>query len=166
MRMSLAGNSQLQPAPQSDAGFTLVELLAVLVIMALMASAVVMSLGPSDGSSHDYSETLVQEFNAASQQSILTGVSSAIGLSEDGYAVMHYTDGEWILLNEREWPDFTRVNFQKDERDIDLSEDLVPLILLSPTGENTAFELNLINQDQDIRLVSQGDGRIMLERDQ
>ena len=163
LKTLLAGKNNLPSAHKSDAGFTLVELMTVLVIIGLMTSAVVLSLPSRTSETKTYAENLVRDLNAAAQQSILTGKTSALGLSEDTFALMVFEDGEWHVAQEDFWPENIAIRFSRDETVLQLKEELLPLVLFSPTGETTPFELEIDGHDFDYRLLSEGDGRINLE---
>lgn len=72
---------------RADAGVTLVEVLVVLVLIGVMASAVGLSLGPADrGDSLDReTDLLLARLNRASDEVLLSGVPTAFVWGPDGY---------------------------------------------------------------------------------
>ena len=147
-----------------QAGFTLVELLTVLVIIGLMTSAVVMTLPREKPAIDAQAQTLTSSLNAASQSSLVTGRPFAFGLSKDQFAVFEFEDGEWVQRQLMDRPDALSVDLRKNDIRIKLSEEIVPVVVFEPTGLSTPFSLTLTQGRRTEVLSSTGDGRVILER--
>ena len=145
-----------------EAGFTLVEIMAVMVIIGLMTSAVVLTMPQNKPAVNIYADNLVRDLNGAAQSSLLTGKVAALGLSEKSYAIYAYEGEEWVPKRTGDWPEGVFVTFEKDKTKLKLTEDLVPLAIFEPTGQSTLFELTLRNHDKALRLSSKGDGRVVI----
>ena len=145
-----------------EAGYTLVEIMAVMVIIGLMTSAVVLTLPKDKAVVNAYAEDLVRNINGAAQASLLSGKMAALGVSEKAYAIYAYEDEAWVPKRTADWPEGVFVTFEKDETKLKLTEDIVPLAWFEPTGQSTVFDLTLRNHDKVLRLSSQGDGRVVL----
>ena len=147
-----------------QAGFTLVELLTVLVIIGLMASAVVMTL-PRDKPAIDaQSQALASSLNAAAQSSLVTGRPHGFGVSKNQFAIFEFVDAEWVQTQAMDRPGAVSVELKKDDILIKLSEELVPLVVFEPTGLSTPFELVLTQDRRTETLSSSGNGEVILER--
>lgn len=170
---SLAGKVKLRTSSTEDklrskthikeAGYTLVEIMAVMVIIGLMTSAVVLTLPKDKAVVNVYAEDLVRDINGAAQASLLSGKMAALGVSEKAYAIYAYEDDAWVSKREGDWPDGVFVTFEKDKAELQLTEEIVPLALFEPTGQSTVFDLTLRNHDKVLKLSSQGDGRVVMD---
>ena len=147
-----------------QAGFTLVELLTVLVIIGLMTSAVVMTLPREKPAIDVQAQTLTSSLNAASQSSLVTGRPFAFGMSKDQFAVFEFEDREWVQRQLMDRPDALSVDLRKNDIPIKLSEEIVPIVVFEPTGLSTPFSLTLTQGRRTEILSSTGDGRVILER--
>ena len=146
----------------SQAGFSLIELLASLVIISLMGAAVVLSLSPEEDPAEVMSETFMVRVNAAAQQSIITGAPAALGISQSEYGLYVFEGGQWTLTGSEEFPDDITVSFVKDAAEIKLPEEIAPLAIFEPTGLGPHFTLTVQSEDRRYELSSEGDGRVNL----
>ena len=147
----------------SEAGFSLLELLVVLVIIGLMSASVVLSLRGPGQTEESYQETLLGDLNQTSKIAIYTGRVHALSVSEAGLHLMVYANREWVVQR-----DFTSENVAIDElhiegAKIELPDAQTPLILFEPTGEITDFELRLNGAAQDVTLTVSDTGALIFE---
>lgn len=99
------------------AGFTLIELMVVLVIVALVGTGLSLSLGVVHGrEAHRAIERLRLVLEATAERAIVRGQPIAIDFLADGYRFTAYeTDGSWRPLQEapvfveRVWPEEVRL---------------------------------------------------------
>lgn len=98
------------------------------------------------------------------QSSLLSGVPTALGLSQDSFALLSFEDGIWVTQRTGDIPGQIGVTLEKDATAVKLSKDIVPVAVFDPTGQATLFTLRLTDFERTIILESQGDGRITIER--
>lgn len=84
-------------ARQSDDGVTLVEVLVVLVLIGVMASAIGLSVGASGRSDalNNQAVLLVARLDRAADDALLTGRSVRFQWDEDGYRFQQLVNGDW-----------------------------------------------------------------------
>ncbi|MCL1087389.1 type II secretion system minor pseudopilin GspH [Shewanella glacialipiscicola] len=155
------------------AGFTLMEVMLVMLLMGLTAAAVTMSIGNS-GPQQALDRT-AQQFIAATEmvldETVLSGQFMGIVIEKTSYQFVFYKDGKWQpldedrLLSEKEMEPGVVMNLvldglplvQEDEEDDSWFEEPLiepssddkkkhpePQIMLFPSGEMSAFELTFI----------------------
>ncbi len=143
-----------------QAGFTLVEILTVLVIIGLMASAVVMTLPREKPAIYAQSEALLTSLNGAAQNSLITGRPHALAMSKSAFAIYDFENGEWVELRQIERPEGLRAELRKNDVLVKLTDELVPVAVFEPTGLTTPFVLTLSDLEREETLISSGNGRI------
>ena len=149
---------------QNEAGFSLLELLAVLVIIGLMSASVVLAMRPPVETEADYQEVLLGALNQTGKTAIYTGRIHALSASEVGLHLMVYANREWAIQQ-----DFTSETIEIDRLHIEgtrieLPETPTPLILFEPTGEVTDFSLVLSGAAQDVTLSVSETGALIFEK--
>jgi len=145
-----------------DAGFSLLEILAALVIIALMTAAVVLSLTPPERGQNEFRDQLLLRLNQTAKDAVYTGRVNALSVSEEGLQIMGYQEGAWAVIED--FPDLarTRLRLEIENENIELPKTTSPLILFEPTGEITDFALSLRSADIDFSLFRADDGSIRL----
>lgn len=147
----------------AQAGFTLVEVLTVLVIVGLVSSVVVLTLPQKTPAIDVFAKQIQRDIYRMSQESLLTGKPSALGLSEGGYAVMVFENGIWQTVYDVPAPEAVDIGFEKEAANIKLSKNIVPLAVFEPTGQASLFALTLSGRETSYRIESPGDGTTALE---
>ncbi|WP_065204544.1 type II secretion system minor pseudopilin GspH [Shewanella woodyi] len=158
-------------------GFTLMEVLLVILLMGLAASAVTMSMSGADKKRE--LEKTAQQFMAATEmvldETVLSGHFIGIVIEDDSYKYVVYDEAKWKpltqdrILGEREMEPGVRIDLVLDglplvqddeEQDSWFEEPLIekseedkkkfpePQILLFPSGEMSAFELMFVSEDE------------------
>ena len=164
-------------------GFTLIEILVTLVIMALLAGLASLSVG---GTSHrqalDEVERLAGVLSFASDEATLQGEEYGVQLTDDGYSVLRF-DAEnetWTDATERQLaphtlPGSVRMEYSLGEvarlprRKASPSNgepERLPEILVLSSGEITPFKLEFRSSDDTQpagRIVSDGSGKLARE---
>ncbi|MDP4876354.1 MAG: type II secretion system minor pseudopilin GspH [Pseudomonadales bacterium] len=164
-----------------DAGFTLVEILVVLFIVAIMSGVVVANL-PSFAQSGDFdTETrrLKTLLELARLESQVQADELGFNPSEEGYEFLVYSelDQSWQVNKEkpftrRELPPAFRLAVRIEDSDLALSPPAAadsgsiaarskrpPPILILSSGEITPFEITLTGKDKQTRtLLTDGVG--------
>lgn len=155
------------------AGFTLMEVMLVILLMGLAAAAVTMSIGNSGP--QQVLERTAQQFIAATElvldETVLSGYFVGIVVEKTSYQFVYYKDSKWHplekdrILSEKQMDPGVTLNLvldglplvQEDETDESWFEEPLiepsaedkkkhpePQILLLPSGEMSAFELSFI----------------------
>lgn len=81
--------------PPRQSGFTLVELMVVIVLMGLMASAVVLSVSTIGGGPQAEAERFAGRLVAARNEAILTGQPMAVWIAPSGYGFERRGENGW-----------------------------------------------------------------------
>jgi len=156
----------IETKSHSEAGFTLTEILIVLVIIALMSSVVILTIPPPKSDLETQVEMMVGALNRMSQNSLITGRVSAAGFSSEGFGLYDYVNGEWEETFTDGWHDSYRLQFEREEAKLDLPKTTAPSILFHPTGLSTPFELAMSNGQTEYVLEASGNGRVVLRKSQ
>lgn len=96
MPTSATGNNAWTQSPrEGQTGFTLIEMMVVLVILGLASAAVVMAIPPSGGRVRDEGERLAARILAVRDDAILAGRSTRMVIERNGYIAERRTQGRW-----------------------------------------------------------------------
>jgi general secretion pathway protein H len=159
-------------------GFTLLEILLVITIIAIMAGMATLAIGGSD-------TRLLQQEARRLQQVLLMAQDRAafkhsnlgLQLTDDGYRFLRYSNQSWIEMDEKPFAPHQfelplQLDLQLEGADLNLTSDdgdediPTPEILVLASGENSAFALELSVDDTRVRpwiLHSDGFSSIALE---
>lgn len=88
------------PRRRSEAGFTLVELMVVLVIMGLMASVAVLAVGRRQPSLAKVADQFGARLVRAKEEAILTNRPVGVRITSQGYAFRARTAAGWAALED------------------------------------------------------------------
>jgi len=163
--------------PSSRArGFTLIEILVTITIIAVMASMTVLTFGGSEirDALKAESERLAIALQLAQEEAILRGLDIGVSLREDGYQFLLFANNRWSPLEDKdlfkarqfgEELEFITLTFvmddfmaaygqQEEERLFDPEEEdeeeiILPEIMLLSSGEVTPFVIALSATDED-----------------
>jgi general secretion pathway protein H len=151
-------------ARRRTAGFSLIELLVVIVILAIMASMVLISMGTlrSEDTTEREARRLVALLELVAEEALIQGRDYGVEFFADGYRFLSWdpdtrlwsvVDDE-ALLRRRELPPELSVVLAIDGREVvvdaeDLrrnrpQDELVPQVAVFSSGELTPFELFLV----------------------
>ncbi|WP_119978747.1 type II secretion system minor pseudopilin GspH [Shewanella algidipiscicola] len=157
-------------------GFTLMEVLLVVLLMGLAASAVTLTMGGTD--QQQALDRVARQFMASTElvldETVLSGHFIGIVIEKDRYEFVVYDEGKWHplqqdrLLAAREMQQGIQLDLildglplsqEDEEQDSWFDEPLIepsaedkkkhpePQVMLFPSGEMSAFELAFISKD-------------------
>lgn len=160
-------------------GFTLLEILVVLVIMATLAGLLVFSFSDSpERRLRREADGLAALLNVAADEAVMRGMELGLIVTGEGYSFLYYNVAtkKWEALPDRPlgrhaFPEVYEVTFALDGERLDekslervralaaRSDDEVkrPMLLLLSSGEITPFTLTLRHGD-DAEATLAGDG--------
>lgn len=154
--------SQFSPG-RTVGGFTLLELLVVIVLIGVIAGFAALSVG--DGGQGERLETEAQRLAAlitlAGEEAVLDGRQLGLSMTPEGYRFLEYGEELWEvvesdrLFRARELPAGVAAELVVDGMPVDVKgpvdeenpEVLKPHLTFSPSGERTPFELTLAPAD-------------------
>ncbi|MBF0163543.1 MAG: type II secretion system minor pseudopilin GspH [Magnetococcales bacterium] len=164
-----------------ERGFTLLEILVVLLIIGVMMGMVVLSVAPRDAGKVAREELgrFKGMLELASRESVLEAREWGVRIAKDGYAFLVQDEkktwqpppsGERILQG-RNLPEGWRIEWsvegEKQEKELKLEDP--PQILITSDGEMTPFELEVeVEKRRGVReryrLSAGVTGRVRVER--
>ena len=150
---------------QSEAGFTLVEVLCVVALLGLTTGLVALNLPRPAPSAQVEMQAVVTTFNLASRNSVIDGKARAFDVNSAGLELFQY-DGEWVSETTRDFNNVSKIVLEVEGERIDLRErerskkDLPPLIHLDATGNVTPFTLSVSGRDLDFVLAPNIRGKV------
>lgn len=151
-------------AYQNEAGFTLVELMVVLVIFGLLASVAVLSFPSGSGALEKDAQIFAARMAALRDNAILQSRPMAVQVTQSGYSFLQRRKGMWDVLEDKPF------------QTTDWSEGIAPMLegdgALRISFESTGLpsdqaEIILYNEDRARRVAVDPLGDIkMLVADQ
>ncbi|WP_044874998.1 type II secretion system minor pseudopilin GspH [Pseudomonas sp. LFM046] len=172
------GGCQRAPGARASAGFTLIEVLVVMVVIACLAGLAVISSGVAGPSRelNQEAERLAGLIGLLADEAVLDNREYGLHLERDGYQVFFYdeTRARWQLLSEegRQLPEWAELTFELDgeplvlpmpEKDVKKAKgkdkEPVPQLIILSSGELSPFRLELGERRKDgLRLELSSDG--------
>lgn len=173
MPTSTSGKSSNRVKERSRSrGFTLIEILVVIIILGLLASVAVFSLGGSTQRREldQHARDLLLVLQVAGERAILDNAEIGVGIADNRVSFMRYTPAEqaWSLLNERPFRERTwasdfaiELETEDDPPRMPTSEDAVerPDLVFFSSGETTPFRVTMsLETDPDRAYHIETDG--------
>lgn len=167
-----------------QAGFSLIEMLVVVFIIALASTVVVLNMPSASSVSTQQAEDLARDLQRASRESIASG--EPLGLTTDGgtYMFLRYRDDVWSVhseataLNDAGATAFQRTTMEinplgdvvKDEDRARRNQDetdqpgLKPGLIFYPVGETTGAEILIQGPRGVVRITVEENADIRISR--
>ena len=166
-RFFLVDNSKV-----NERGFTLLELLVVLLIVGIIVSFAGLSIGQrSSRVVHDEAERLNGLFQMASDEAVMDGRELAVEFTKDGYRFLELNqDNKWVpvekdnLFRERELPPDIKLDLVIEGAEASFKDKKnLPKVFVLSSGELTPFTLTLsVEGEQPYVLQGTSDGKLSL----
>ena len=136
-----------------ERGFTLLEVLVVVIIIGIVISFAVLSINSDDKTLDEDARRLQALINLASQEAVLQSNELALQFNEDGYEFLAFDGEKWQaisgdeILRPRTLPDTIAVDYEPEGQKLTLKgmddEAKPPRIYFLSSGEMTPFRLTL-----------------------
>jgi len=161
---------------QPQRGFTLVELMVVIVIMSIMLGFLIVSIGggEQDKPLKDEAKRISALIKLASEQSLLQSTEIGLLVDEESYQFFSQNEESWSPLPEnnfrkRTLPKSIQLELISIENAPPPEEKLekpIPQIMLLSSGEITPFELEIRDDDIDYYFSLSGSalGKLTLQQ--
>ncbi len=109
MAMSAIG----RPTDSQEGGFTLVELMVVLTILALSTAVVLLVIPDQSKSLPDTAEKLAARIALVRDEAVISARPMAVAVDEGGYRFEERRGGDWLVLQDKamkagQWPEAIR----------------------------------------------------------
>jgi general secretion pathway protein H len=141
--------NHINPGPH-PAGFTLVELMVVLMIIGLMASVVVFSFPSGTGALEEDAQRFAARTAALRDNAILQSRPMAVQVTPSGYSFLERRKGSWSVIEDKP---FVSTNWSSGVR-ADAGDSGSMLISFESTGlPNDQAELVLQGDTQSRRIL-------------
>ena len=160
-------------SPRVSRGFTLIEILVVIVILGVLAAALTLAVGVGGGERQleRQAEQMQALVGYACEQAELSGREIGISMNTWGYRFSRLERDEWKAFREgelrpRTWLVNSATSLNRDGHGVEIAEQFPekPQLLCFSSGELTAFELELRLPENATRyrVNGQPDGTVTL----
>lgn len=142
---------------RGERGFTLLEVLAVLFIIGIIASFVGLSVGQrSSRAAQEEAERLYGLVQVAGEESVLQGRELAVELTRESYRFLELAnDNQWVLVEgdalfrERKFPPDVNIELLVEGSPASFEDEKnLPRIFILSSGELTDFEISFSLEDE------------------
>ena len=138
---------------RAAAGFTLIELMVVIVIMGVVAAMVRINVGDNSArQARQEAAVLVRMMNALREKAVLEGQEYGMRFEPQAYQLLRFDAGQWQVADTRvRLPSGLALALTLEGRDQPLSPRAsTPHVLWLSSDENTAFSLHLGSTTQHL----------------
>jgi len=153
---------------RAQAGFTLIEVMVVMLIIGLMVGAVALSLPARPNPLSEQGKAMASQFRALAQSSMVDRASKGVRLTKTGYQVMSYQDGEWLVVRDFEYgvEPIPSIILMRNGAKINLETARKiegPMVSFDATGLATPFTLSIEDGETLVTINSSAAGDITYE---
>ena len=133
-----------------QSGFSLIELMMAIFIMALATSLVVMTLPPQPGKVESEAARIEAEMHRAADQAMVSGHMTGLDITRDGYAMVRWRSGGWQTISGTGYvlPEDISIDYAS-ESDRKLPDDW-PELRFDPLGPMTPAVITLVGSDKTL----------------
>ena len=152
-------------------GFTLLELLIVLVILGITVSFTILSFGlknPQD-ELKEHGQRIAALMQLASEESILLGAELAMQFNNDGsYIFLSLKDNDWLgiendrIFRQRKLPEHIQIDVSV-EGISGSDSDIKQRVYFFSSGEASPFSLTLSSRDADVSYQLSGASQAVIK---
>jgi len=151
----------------SDSGFSLVEMMVVVVIIGLMTSAVILTIPTQSSELFQTAERTEKAMTVLSRRSVMTGEILGAKFSTVGFDVFKLSDNGWVIEDRilkpesQVWTSAVPAMLDVNNVAVEFSNEIEsPHIWFLPTGEHPSFKLVLMDGGQRAEISSAPSGII------
>lgn len=165
------GRNKFLRSCRADSGFTLIEVMIVIVIIGLMSSLVLLNMPASEKTAREQAEELAARLTLASQSAVLSGETVGVTLTNDGYGFLRRRATGWeahTLIPEKPWIDWvdrSQVRLTLDGEAVKLprrGRNAKPILYFTTTGDSPAFSITLYSGGEHAIVSTDSTGAIMV----
>lgn len=151
-------------AERRQTGFTLLEIMVVLVLIGIITTFAVLSLRSRDERLSEEVQRLVAVLELNRQEALFQGEQRGAFFTETGYVLLQQdAEGHWLplpaggLAAARQLPSGFMFGLEVEGRPVSFAADTVPQVLWYSSGEATEFRLALYADGEKQPVVLSGD---------
>ena len=152
---------------QTQAGFTLIELMVVMVLIGALISMVHISLGENNArQARQEAQVLLGQMHGLREKAVLEGQEYGLRLEPEAYQLMRFEGEQWQAAEPRVLlPEALRLALTLDGQDQPLAAGAgIPQLLWLSSDESTMFSLHLESPPlRWLSIVSDGLGDAFIE---
>lgn len=152
-----------RPGPaRAEAGFSIIELMTVLFIIAVVTSMVILTLPRRQPSAELEAASLAIAIERASEQALVSGIAHGIDVGQRGYAIVLRQDGNWVQVAGSAHRLESGVTLVRGEGADGQAED-GPHFIFDPLGTALGEPLTLSGGETRITLTLAPNGNVSLQ---